>query len=65
MANGINGILTLKQVAARLQVSPTWVYKKCRAGFIPHVKMGGVIRVREKDLEEWMTAHKIDGALKV
>lgn len=60
-----NGILTARQVAMLLQVSESWVYKKCLAGILPHVKIGGIIRILEKDLYKWMESHQTKGKLKV
>ena len=60
-----NGFLTISEVAKKLKVSPSWVYKKCKAGIMPHVRIGNMLRFVEKDVEQWVNAHKIKGALKV
>jgi excisionase family DNA binding protein len=31
-------------VAAYLNVSPSWVYQKVAAGLLPHVRIGGLVR---------------------
>ena len=59
-AIGMDGILTATEVAERLRVSMPWLYKKIKAGVIPHLKVGGVIRFRESDLNNWMDANKIE-----
>ena len=42
---GMTGdILTATEVAGRLRVSLPWLYKQIKAGVIPHLKVGGVIR---------------------
>lgn len=50
-----NKILTIPQAAEKLQVSPTWVYRQCKAGHIPHVRISGLIRIQESDLENWLS----------
>jgi excisionase family DNA binding protein len=58
---GMTGdILTATEVAGRLRVSLPWLYKQIKAGVIPHLKVGGVIRFRESDLNNWMDANKIE-----
>jgi len=60
-----NAYLTVEDVAKRMRVSRSWVYKKAHAGVIPHVRIGAVIRFVEKDIETWINAHKVNGCLKV
>jgi len=55
----------VEDVAKRMRVSRSWVYKKAHAGVIPHVRIGAVIRFVEKDIETWINAHKVNGCLKV
>jgi len=64
-AKGDNGYLTIGEVAKRMKVSRSWVYKKAHAKIIPHVRIGAVIRFVEKDIEDWINKHKISGCLKV
>jgi excisionase family DNA binding protein len=59
------GILTVEGAAARLGVSPSWVYKKLCAGFIPKIKIGGLLRIPEKDFDAWIAAQTTKGFLKV
>lgn len=59
------GFLTVEAAAARLGVSKTWVYRKCQCRIMPHVQIGGVRRIPEKDLQDWLNGHKIKGCLKV
>ena len=60
-----NGFLTIGEVAERLKVSPSWIYKKCKAGIIPHVRIGGMVRFVDRDVDAWVNAHKVKGCLKV
>lgn len=60
-----NGCLTIAEVAAKLQVSKSWVYKKAKAGIIPHIRIGNMVRFVGKDVEAWIAKHKVNGSLKV
>lgn len=62
---GGNGYLTIPEAAKIMRVSKTWLYKKAKAGVVPHFRVGGIIRFTKKDIDEWMNAHKCKGALKV
>jgi excisionase family DNA binding protein len=44
------------QVAERLNVPVTWVYAECRAGRMPHVKLGKYTRIRRDALDTWIAA---------
>lgn len=57
--------LTLMEASKVLRVSMSWLYKKAKANIVPHYRVGGLIRFTEKDLENWMNAHKIKGCQKV
>lgn len=49
-----NGMLTVKQVAEKLGVSPTTVYGLCQRRKLRHARVGlgrGAIRIEEKDLQ--------------
>lgn len=50
-------MLTVKEIAIRLKVSPGCVYALCACGRIPHLRLGigrGAIRVVEADLQEFV-----------
>ncbi len=57
--------LKAKDVAKMIGVSPTWVLRKARCGIAPHVKIGGVIRFSEQEIEVWVKKHGIKGTLKI
>ena len=58
-------ILTIQEVAKKLGVSTSWFYRKCWCWIMPHIQIGGIRRILEKNLQEWLNAHKIKGALKI
>ena len=58
-------ILTPTQVAARLQVKPSWVYEQTReraevrnSDPLPHMKMGRYLRFDWKDVADWLERRK-------
>ena len=59
------GILTVEGASARLGVSPSWVYKKVCAGFMPKIKIGGLLRIPEKEFDAWIAAQTTKGVLKI
>lgn len=52
--NGNRQLLTLKQVADRLQVSMSTVNRRVASGEIPIVRLGRNIRVRPEDLDAYI-----------
>ena len=59
-----NGCITIAEVAAKLRVSRSWVYKKAKAGIIPHIRIGNMMRFFGKDIDAWVAGHKVKGCLK-
>ncbi len=50
-------LLTIKQVANRLKMDYSHIYRMIRAGVLPSIKVGigrGVIRVKESDFEAYI-----------
>ena len=60
-----NGHLAISQAAAFLGFSEAWLYKKARAKIVPHVRLGRNYLFDKKELENWLKAHSIKGALKI
>jgi len=46
-------LLTIEQVCERYGVSRWTVYQWTAKNFIPHLKIQGLVRFREPDLEKW------------
>jgi len=47
-------LLSVNDVASRLVMSSDWVYRKARAGEIPHVRIGTRVRFRAEDIEDFI-----------
>jgi excisionase family DNA binding protein len=59
-------VLTVKQAAERLGISPALVYGWCNAGLLPHHRLGlpghrGCIRIAEADLDAFLVSQKREG----
>lgn len=49
-------LLTVEDVAARLQVPKSWVYLRSEAGDLPSLKVGRYLRFAPADVERWIAA---------
>src|SRR4051794_6860355 len=47
-------LLTVKDIAARLQVREKTIYSWASQGKIPSLKIHGVIRFEENEIDEWL-----------
>jgi len=52
-----NSLLTVKDVASRLKISTSTVYRVCKRG-LPHTRKTFGIRIREEDLDKWIHQDK-------
>lgn len=51
-------LLTADEVAKRLHVPQTWVYRAARTGDLPSIQCGRYRRFDEGDVERWISAQK-------
>ena len=49
-----SAILTIPEVAEFLKMSQTKVYAMAVKGELPHIRIGKNVRVRAKDLQDWL-----------
>lgn len=47
-------LLTVEQLAARIQCSPKTIYRMVKAGKIPYLRLGKLIRFRQSDVVEYL-----------
>jgi excisionase family DNA binding protein len=50
-------LLSVNEVAEVLGMGRSWVYQQIRTGELPCVQLGGNVKVRQKDLEEYVEGH--------
>ena len=55
-------LLTAKQAAEALAISPRKLWGMTASGEIPHVRVGRLLRYPVADLEEWIREHTKGGA---
>jgi excisionase family DNA binding protein len=48
-------LLTVKEAAAFLKLSPDTIYRATKAGTLPHVRIGRSIRLSREALEEYLS----------
>ena len=51
-------LLTIPQVGHQLGVGRSWVYQQINTGQIPSVRLGGNLRVKRADLDEYIEKHR-------
>lgn len=49
--------ITLKEAAAHLNVSPSWLYQKGQSAGVPRVHIGTKYRYQVSKLNAWMNEH--------
>ena len=54
-------LLTPKQLSELLQVDQSTVYWWSHTGFIPHVKLGKLVRFKEGEVEDWINGRSRKG----
>ena len=59
----MNKLLTPDEVAELLSVRKSTIYQWTHQGFIPHVKLGKLVRFKEKDVAEWVEKRSVRGRL--
>jgi excisionase family DNA binding protein len=50
----VSELLTAQQVAERLDVGTDWIYAQVRAGLIPHLRLGRLVRFHADSIEAWL-----------
>ena len=54
-------LLTPKQLSELLQIRPSTIYKWVHYGYVPFIKVGDLIRFREKQIEGWINKRSHNG----
>ena len=55
-------MMTVKELAAYLRISPPNAYKLVRSGTIPHVKIGTRYVIPTSSFRHWLDANSFGGA---
>jgi excisionase family DNA binding protein len=67
--NELDRLLTIQEAAARLRVQPSFLYEATRrggdlVGRPPIIRVGQYLRIREKDLEEFLKMNTLHRGMK-
>ena len=54
-------LLTVKELAEWLQISPSTIYQWTHTGFVPHYKLPKGVRFKEEEIERWLKKRKSNG----
>ena len=54
-------LLTVEQVAERLQVKPRTIYQWVHDGYIPVIKLGALVRFSPASLMAWIKKRELPG----
>ena len=57
-------ILTVPEAAKHVKLSKSKVYWLVETRKIPHIKIGKNVRIREKNLEEWIEENLVETVVK-
>jgi excisionase family DNA binding protein len=49
-----DGLWGIEEVSRYLGIPQSSVYKMTAAGTVPHVKLGGLVRFRQADIDRWL-----------
>jgi excisionase family DNA binding protein len=60
MSNNSERWITLKEAAAHLQVSPSWLYQKGTDAGVPRSRIGNKYRYKTSELDAWLKAQAIE-----
>src|SRR5919202_1497652 len=51
-------LLSIPEVSEVLGMGRSWVYQQIRSGEMPSIQLGGSIKVRPEDLQEYIQRHR-------
>jgi len=52
-------IFDVPALASYLKVSVKWIYERTHLKEIPHIKAGGQLRFRKRDIDTWLDSYQI------
>ncbi len=63
MRDASKSLLTVEEVAEYLRVKVSTIYNWTHVEYIPHIKLGRVLRFRRDDIDKWLTKKTKKGRL--
>ena len=62
--DGDNRLLSVQEVCEQLGMGRSWVYNQIRSGELPSVQLGGTVKIKHEDLEEYIQRHHSHSSFK-
>ncbi len=57
-------LLTIDELAEVLSVKKSTIYQWIHLGLIPHMKVGRLLRFRERDIEKWLSSKQVEPSVR-
>jgi excisionase family DNA binding protein len=55
--DGDHRLLSVLEVSEQLGMGRSWVYNQIRSGELPSVQLGGTVKIKREDLEQYIQRH--------
>jgi excisionase family DNA binding protein len=62
--NGDHRLLSVQEVSEQLGMGRSWVYNQIRSGELPSVQLGGTVKIKREDLEQYIQSHHRSSSFK-
>ncbi len=56
-SDGDHRLLSVQEVSEQLGMGRSWVYNQIRSGELPSVQLGGTVKIKREDLEQYIQRH--------
>ncbi len=53
-------LLTIDELAEVLTVKKSTIYQWVHLGLIPHIKVGRLLRFKERNIQKWLISRQVD-----
>lgn len=57
-------LLTIDELAEVLSLKKSTIYQWVHLGLIPHMKVGRLLRFRERDIEKWLSSKQVEPSVR-
>lgn len=55
-------LLTIDELAKALSVKKSTIYQWVHLGFIPHIKVGKLLRFKEGSIQKWLISREVEAS---
>ena len=62
--DGSDRLLSVQEVSEQLGMGRSWVYNQIKSGELPSVQLGGTVKIKREDLEEYIHRHHRSSSFK-